>query len=679
MNYNILIALVFGANVSDNEVLKTLKDYKHHLDIAGPAKDIFRSMGWGILKFLVEFTDWMSNASHEALSLFGLLDKGHVVQFIQDSKPALMALFALTLLYLGIKMILGARIKLHDKFIAVVIALIFLSSLSNSTETATDITKKATEDVDNYTSEQSNAKIGTNILKNSVVDLKYMDEEQKWKKPESDVKDGRYNKLSNSSVEYIDINETIKQGKAETDLGKEVTKKQISMKSGGKEEVKDLDGGFWGIGEKEYYRYSVYWARGMTGLLCAGLGYFFAGLAIASIILETIVGLFIASFGASTLQSDKLKSTIVDMLNGLVAIVFVFICMFIFKELLGFIMNKNITVYIIGMIAGLKFMFDGPRIIERKFGYDAGLQSPIRSLMAGYGLAKAGASVSKAGVNKFKSTVDGAKKSFNSNTSNSTNNPVNTSQNSTNKNQDSSNVNDINEKNDNNTQGNNDNKNLGEQAQQNADNQGYVDSPHTSDLESEKNQADSNAKASGGSQHDQLWANKPEGSVLGRSSSQNLTTQSFNNNNGKEASINNKVGNDVVKQGANNTSVNAQNTTAPSNSSVGGYNTPKESSSVGGYNTPKESSSGGSRYGNSNKTVNGFNSKTSARPHSSGKSNIPKSHQSARSSMSYTPKTQPVRTAKQSTTHNMPKNKSQGYQRPLARNNQASNKIKPKR
>ncbi|WP_222120904.1 hypothetical protein, partial [Leuconostoc mesenteroides] len=70
-------------------------------------------------------------------------------------------------------------------------------------------------------------------------------------------------------------------------------------------------------------------------------------------------------------------------------------------------MNKNITVYIIGMIAGLKFMFDGPRIIERKFGYDAGLQSPIRSLMAGYGLAKAGASVSKAGVNKFKSTVDG--------------------------------------------------------------------------------------------------------------------------------------------------------------------------------------------------------------------------------------------------------------------------------
>lgn len=47
--------------------------------------------------------------------------------------------------------------------------------------------------------------------------------------------------------------------------------------------------------------------------------------------------------------------------------------------------------------------------------------------------------------------------------------------------------------------------------------------------------------------------------------------------------------------------------------------------------------------------------------------------------MSYTPKTQPVRTAKQPTTHNMPKNKSQGYQRPLARNNQASNKIKPKR
>ncbi|HDG8787378.1 TPA: hypothetical protein PBT85_002525 [Staphylococcus aureus] len=773
--------------VSDGEAIKKMKEYDQHLEEANPVLDIFRWGCFTIMKWLVDFVDWMSNITHDALTLFGLVNSTEIIKMIKDLEPVIMALFAGTLLYLGIKMMLGSRIKAHDKFVTLIVAIIFLTSLSSTTDRGIDITEKATEDIDNYTSDSSKTKIGTDILKNSVLDLKYMDKEMKWKKPSNNNKDGAYNKLTNQSVNYIDINEKIGHGKADTDLGKKITKNKISYDENGKEKLSKLDDGFWGIGATEYYRYSLFFWKGSLGLICTALGYFFAGLAIASIILETIVGLFVAVFGASTLQGDKLKSTIVDILNGLVAIVFVFICMFIFKQLVGFVMNKNMGIYTVGMIAGVKFMIDGPKTVERKFGYDAGLSSPIRSAMAMYSATKlatkgasAGASAVGSGVNKFKeasksdvNTVRNMLANNNSQNSNQTSSNTQSQLNNTN-------TNDVNEKNDNqsnnqNTQTNTDDKNLGEQSQQIADNQGYVENTHTNDLESEKSFAENNGKASGGAQHDQLWANKPQGNILSRSDSQN-NTQSFNN--GKEASINNKVGNDVVNQGANsnysnnqlsshgsnNTSLNtnntANNTSAPSSN---GYNTPKTSApstngysapetstpstngysaqgtsapstngysapetstpstngysaqgtsapstngysapktstpSTNGYNAPKapnntsvnsqnrpqpSTPSHTNRYSNSINNVNGFNQRPTHQASSNAMNrtgNIPKSHQPLRQNIGYSPKTQPVKEAKEVKTHNISKSRPQNFQRPTHNSNQTKNRIKPRR
>ncbi|MDU2992598.1 MAG: hypothetical protein E7B64_09060, partial [Streptococcus mitis] len=300
-----------------------------------------------------------------------------------------------------------------------------------------------------------------------------------------------------------------------------------------------------------------------------------------------------------------------------------------------------------------------------------------------------------------------------------------------------------------NTQTNTDDKNLGEQSQQIADNQGYVENTHTNDLESEKSFAENNGKASGGAQHDQLWANKPQGNILSRSDSQN-NTQSFNN--GKEASINNKVGNDVVNQGANsnysnnqlsshgsnNTSLNtnntANNTSAPSSN---GYNTPKTSApstngysaqgtsapstngysaqgtsapstngysaqgtsapSTNGYNAPKapnntsvnsqnrpqpSTPSHTNRYSNSINNVNGFNQRPTHQASSNAMNrtgNIPKSHQPLRQNIGYSPKTQPVKEAKEVKTHNISKSRPQNFQRPTHNSNQTKNRIKPRR
>lgn len=710
-----LINFVMG--VSDKEVIKTLKDYDQHLEESNPALDIFRWLCFTIMKWLVDFVNWMSNITHDVLTLFGLIKSTEIIKMLKDLEPVIVALFAGTLLYLGIKMMLGSRIKTHDKFITLIVAIIFLTTLSSTTDKAVDLTEKATEDVDNYTSEDSKSKIGTDILKNSVIDLKYMDKEKKWAKPENNNKDGAYNKLTNKSVNYIDINEKIGRGKADTDLGKEVTKKKLSTDPDGKEKVVKLDDGFYGLGGSEYYRYSLRFFKGSLGLICTALGYFFAGFAIASIIFETLIGLFVAVFGASTLQGDKLKSTIVDMLNGLVAIVFVFICMFIFKQAVGFLLNKNMGLYTVGMIAGAKFMIDGPKMIERKFGYDSGLSAPIRTAMSAYTATKLATKGTKAGVGavgtgakKFssalKSDVNSVKNAFSSNSSENNSSTNSRSESTANNNS----SNELNQKDNNqNTQVNRDDKNLGEQSKETADNQSYADNSHTNTLESEKANSESNNNASGGKEHDQLWANKPEGNVFGRANTQN-NTQSFNSQNGKEASINSKIGNDVVNQGANSSyssnQISANDTSI--NSQGGGYNTPKEVanspstpiSQTAGYNAPKNSTNNTSvnnqntprssnannvsRYNNTNST-NGFNHKATSQPHQSINhtvnkgNNIPKSHQSVRNNVGYSPKTQPVKVAKEVKTHNLSNNRPKNTQRPIRNSNQTKNRIKPKR
>lgn len=696
----------FILGVSDPEVIKTLKDYDQHLEESNPVLDIFRWGCFTIMKWLVNFVDWMSNITHDALTLFGLLENTEVIDMIKDLEPVIMALFAGTLLYLGIKMMLGTRVKTHEKFVTLIVAIIFLVSLSSSTDRAIDITEKATEDIDNYTSEDSKSKIGTNILKNSVIDLKYMDKKMNWKKPNNDDKDGSYNNLTNKSVNYIDINEKIGQGKADTDLGKEVTKNKIVFDENGKEKLEKLDDGFWGLGATEYYRYSLSFFKGSLGLICTALGYFFAGFAIASIILETIIGLFVAVFGASTLQGDKLKSTIVDMLNGLVAIVFVFICIFVFEQLMGFILNKNMGIYTVGMIAGVKFMIDGPKIVERKFGFDAGMKAPLRTLIATYTAtklatqgAKAGGQAVGAGAKKFGGAVQSDAKKFGGALKSDANNFKNafSSNKSENSNQNSTNPqSQLNNTNDNNFKENNDNqntqqneKNLGEQSKENAENQGYLDNGNTNSLESEKAFSEANNRASGGSQHDQLWANKPEGSIFGRNTTQN-NTQSFNDNKSKEASFNNRVGNDMTNQGTNNnyasnqqndssnTSFNTQSTandtSAPTNLQAGGYNTPKPTSntSVNNQNKPQTPLNNQTNRYNSPKGINGFSQKTSQ------PSNISKTHQPTKNHLGFAPKTQPARQAKEVKTHNISKNRPRNFKRP-AQNNQTQNRIKPKR
>lgn len=706
----------FILGVSNPEVIKKLKEYDQHLEESNPVLDIFRWGCFTIMKWLVNFVDWMSNITHDALTLFGLLENTEVIDMIKDLEPVIMALFAGTLLYLGIKMMLGTRVKTHEKFVTLIVAIIFLVSLSSSTDRAIDITEKATEDIDNYTSEDSKSKIGTNILKSSVIDLKYMDKKMNWKKPNNNDKDGSYNNLTNKSVNYIDINEKIGQGKASTELGKKVTQNKIAFDENGKEKLEKLDDGFWGLGATEYYRYSLSFFKGSLGLICTALGYFFAGFAIASIILETIIGLFVAVFGASTLQGDKLKSTIVDMLNGLVAIVFVFICIFVFEQLMGFILNKNMGIYTVGMIAGVKFMIDGPKIVERKFGFDAGMKAPLRTLIATYTAsklaaqgAKAGGQAVGAGAKKFGGAVKsdaqkfgGAVKSDISNFKNafSSNNSENNNQNSTNapSQLNNTNANDFKENNDNQNNSQNtqsEDKNLGEQSKENAENQGYLDNGNTNSLESEKAFSEANNTASGGSQHDQLWANKPEGSIFGRSTTQN-NTQSFNDSNSKEASFNNKVGNDMSNQGANNNyvnnqqydsnnmSTNSQNTSAPTNLQEGGYNTPKSTvgnTSVNNQNKPQTSTNNQMNRYNSSNNVNGFSQKPSHQVNNNTMNrtnNVPKTHQPTNKNLGFTPKTQPANQAKEVKTHNISKNRPQNFKRP-ARNTQTNKRIKPKR
>ncbi|GAB5868646.1 hypothetical protein JMUB7539_27110 [Staphylococcus aureus] len=102
--------------------------------------------------------------------------------------------------------------------------------------------------------------------------------------------------------------------------------------------------------------------------------------------LEIIVNKILAIFFSHALQGERLKSTIIDILNGFVSVIMIFFCLFLYKEVVSFLNDKPTGIWLVGLIAATWFMIDGPKSIERKFGYDAGLRSPFYTMAGMYGM-----------------------------------------------------------------------------------------------------------------------------------------------------------------------------------------------------------------------------------------------------------------------------------------------------
>ncbi|MDN5602279.1 MAG: hypothetical protein L0G24_02830 [Staphylococcus equorum] len=556
-----------SSKLSDKDILEIFENYGNSLEITNIVTSMFRTIGWYFVQFLVWITDLVSNLAINVLTLFGLLSQDSITKLLIEAKPVLISILALSIMYIGFKMMTGRQVNKANIFTAIIVAIIFLGSLNSTMQTGSELAKESSKAVENFdpdssTQSDDGSKAGSSLLKKNIVDIKYV-AEKGFPKLKTTRNNSEYNKLNAKTAKYIDINEGIDAGDVKSKNAKKVLGEKVVVDENGKTTLGKLKDGMFGIGKEQYYRFQVKWFTAIVGLICLALGHFLAALRVASIILELVVTKIIAVGFSYALQGEKLKSTIVDIINGFISIVLIFVCLFIFKEVVGFLNDKPLGVWFIGLIAATFFMIDGPKVIERKFGYDAGLSSPWRSALAMYGAAKAGAGVAGSGIGKASDKIKQShsiSNKTNSNSNEKSNNETNSrsealnQQSSNSKNNQESNTRSNGERNLKEQQtattnvGNETNSRTNQEAQekQNSETQDVNNRQSANSQSSNTHQTlDQEMKESGhgtndfkgvGAGHSALWANKPASGSSSLMSEENLQNVEKQINNGGSSS-----------------------------------------------------------------------------------------------------------------------------------------------
>ncbi|MDW4036340.1 hypothetical protein QI300_12550 [Staphylococcus saprophyticus] len=623
-----------SSKLSDKDILGIFNDYADSLEITNIVTSMFRTIGWYFVQFLVWITDLVSNLAINVLTLFGLLSQDSITKLLIEAKPVLISILALSIMYIGFKMMTGRQVNKANIFTAIIVAIIFLGSLNSTMQTGSELAKESSKAVENFdpdssTQSDDGSKAGSSLLKKNIIDIQYMAEKD-FPKLKTTRNNSEYNKLTAKTAKYIDINEGIDAGDVKSKNAKKVLGKKISVDENGKTKLVKLSNGMFGIGEEQYYRFQVKWFTAIVGLICLALGHFLAALRVASIILELVVTKIIAVGFSYALQGEKLKSTIVDIINGFISIVLIFVCLFIFKEVVGFLNDKPLGVWFIGLIAATFFMIDGPKVIERKFGYDAGLSSPWRSALAMYGAAKAGAGVAGSGIGKASDKIKQSHSNSNKTNSNSnekSNNETNSrsealnQQSSNSKNNQESNTRSNGERNLNEQQtattnvGNETNSRTNQEVQekQNSETQDVNNRQSANSQSSNTHQTlDQEMKESGhgtndfkgvGAGHSALWANKPasgSSSLMSEENLQNVEKQINNGGSSSNTTTNTPTSAESMNNG---TTGNAQSRNTPTSAESMNNGTTGNAQS---RNTPLSSEATNREPQNTPKQANGF-------------------------------------------------------------------------
>ena len=619
-----------SSKLSDKDILGIFENYGNNLEITNIVTSMFRTIGWYFVQFLVWITDLVSNLAINVLTLFGLLSQDSITKLLIEAKPVLISILALSIMYIGFKMMTGRQVNKANIFTAIIVAIIFLGSLNSTMQTGSELSKESSKAVENFdpdssTQSDDGSKAGSSLLKKNIVDIKYV-AEKGFPKLKTTRNNSEYNKLNAKTAKYIDINEGIDAGDVKSKNAKKVLGKKVVVDENGKTTLGKLKDGMFGIGKEQYYRFQVKWFTAIVGLICLALGHFLAALRVASIILELVVTKIIAVGFSYALQGEKLKSTIVDIINGFISIVLIFVCLFIFKEVVGFLNDKPLGVWFIGLIAATFFMIDGPKVIERKFGYDAGLSSPWRSALAMYGAAKAGAGVAGSGIGKASDKIKQSHSNSNKTNSNSnekSNNETNSrsealnQQSSNSKNNQESNTRSNGERNLNEQQtattnvGNETNSRTNQEAQekQNSETQDVNNRQSANSQSSNTHQTlDQEMKESGhgtndfkgvGAGHSALWANKPvsgSSSLMSEENLQNVEKQINNGGSSSNTTTNTPTSAESINNGGSlsNTTTNTPTSAESINNGTTGNaqsrNTPLSSEATNRepQNTPKQ-------------------------------------------------------------------------------------------
>lgn len=357
--------------MGDAEVIRILLEYSDMLTPSNIFYFVLRFLGWGLIKLLGVLVNSAQGVLDEIMKYLSFFDNSIVNNIIDKIKPIAVAFLAMSLLYIAYQVMINRRkfdvSRIPINVITAVLIIFFLPTAMNSLAQLTQ------EGFNMFKSE--NTMIASEIISSNIADI-YLYDKNNFTNKNIEPK----NTIDRNKVTKIDPTEEVDRSKVKN---KEVFENKIIPAIGEEGyELKKING--WFKIDSEYYRWDINFFQIIATLLISGMVLIFTMIKIVKLMFELAFSkIFIIGGAFADLSyGQKTKQMLMHIISIYIAIISVGLTLQLY--ILGTAwLNDRIGGFaniMINLGAAL-FVIDGPNLLEKIFGVDAGLSSGLRVLM----------------------------------------------------------------------------------------------------------------------------------------------------------------------------------------------------------------------------------------------------------------------------------------------------------
>ncbi|WP_057914481.1 pLS20_p028 family conjugation system transmembrane protein [Peribacillus muralis] len=385
----------------DEEVARILEKFSDFLEVTNPISYMLRWIGWVIIKGLAWLVDSLSNITDSILGLKMFYDSVEITSFVEFLIPLSVILMGFSLLYTGYQLIFQKKLDREAIIVNVFMIMFFFALIQEGMEKANQFTDKAIESIDVV----EEGSISQKVIKENMTDLAQFDVTG-WTTTELK----HPNRIPKDRILKINITQSIDKdfelaGEKMTDTGREVYTHRLEYDDLGNAKKVKLDNGFFTAFKEKYYRWNWnFWTIAIT-LGITAFTMLTIAIKLAKLFFELtfnyVLAIIIAP--ADIHSGQKTKQILQSILNTFLVTIMIFLSMKIYLIGTGFITDKlDGVAYLIALFAFSLAVIDGPNIVERLFGIDAGLKSSWGAVAGGYAVAKGVTGATKGAANTLK-------------------------------------------------------------------------------------------------------------------------------------------------------------------------------------------------------------------------------------------------------------------------------------
>ena len=383
--------------MTDSELISKFKDLEDVFNLSNLVNDALRTVGWILVRGLAVIIDGLEEVTNTILLTKTFFNNPEVVEFVQTIQPFLYVLLAGSFLFTGYLIIFQKKFDREGFLINLFITLLILGLLSPTMIKVNDFSDEAiaqTKSSDLYS--ENDSTISNKILLQNIHDLVLYD------KKEFKVADQKekMNNIPESLVKNLRVNEVFNQNDFSlSDTGVKLSESFVIW-DGQKAVLGELDQSGVEWNNQYYYRYHPNWLTILVTLGVMGFTLFSIAYKLARLSFELAFNYVLAILVApADLHSgQKTKKVIQSILNTFLVIILIFVSIKLYTIGTAYLADTlDGLAYLIALIAFSAALIDGPNMVERLFGIDAGLKRgwgvALGAYAVGKGTAKVGARV----------------------------------------------------------------------------------------------------------------------------------------------------------------------------------------------------------------------------------------------------------------------------------------------